>query len=153
MKLGAINFAIGTAVAFGVIDAQGRLLKPLYGDSWEIGDFQINTRSDKKSLWQALGSQGFDELSQWRDQDGFKHYGIRLGKFVSQMSLLFRPRTVGLSGGIIRHNWPRIREGFDEGFSTIGDYADILPKPDVAAQDSDYTALAGLSTLLTRCSF
>ena len=151
VKYGAINFALGTSVAFGVIDAKGRLQRPLYGDNWEIGDFQLDTRCKDKSLWYVLGKLGFNELSQWRDADGFEHFGARLGNFVSQMSLLFRPRTVGLSGGIITHNWHRIGRGFRKEYDeTMNKYVRILPKPAVIAQDDEHTALIGLATLFGR---
>ena len=150
VNFGAINFALGTSVAFGALDAGGRVLRSLSGDCWEIGDFMLNTSAKNKFLWHALGTAGLDELSRWTDDDGLSKYGSRLGNFVVQMSKIFRPRTVGLSGGIIKHNWGRIQEGFYEEFNRIKEFKKVTPTPQVIVRDdiADTAALIGLSTLI-----
>jgi len=147
-KFGAINIAIGTSVGFGAIDSKGSILRSLTGDSWDLGNFELNTRAEEKSLWHALGGEfGFKELCKWADEDGMKHFGYRLGGFAVQMAHLFRPRTVGLSGGVIKHHWNRIKPGFYDEFSRLDKFGEVLAKPSVIVLDHEEAALTGLATL------
>jgi hypothetical protein len=148
VRYGAINFACGTGVAFGVLDFNGNLLRSLSNDNWEIGDFQLHTKAREDALWYALGSHGFNELIQSRGvNDGAKHYGWRLGRAAAQMTLLFRPQTIGLSGSVITHNWSRIQAGFHEEFACLKEFEKITPTPRVIVLD-EHSALTGLSALL-----
>ena len=147
-QLGAINIALGTSVGFGAIDVNGNVMRSLSGDNWDLGDFKLHTRAADKSLWHALGGEfGLKELMEWSGSDGAKHYGYRLGAFAIQMAFVFRPKTIGLSGGVIKHYWKYIKPGFDDEFSILNQYSRVLSKPKVIALSYDEPALAGLATL------
>ncbi len=107
-RLGAINVSIGSAVGFGMLDVHGRPVRSASGTSWDIGDFQINTRATNKSAWWAVGSEGLRELENLYDgnqEKAFEHLGYRIGILLSQLAVIFRPNTIGLSGGIITKAW------------------------------------------------
>jgi glucokinase len=147
-KFGAIHFALGTGVAFGVIDKNGKIQRSLSDDNWEIGDFEIETSASNKAVWYALGSSGFNELRQRTDIDGVERFGTRIGMFAVQMALLFRPKTIGLSGGIIREYRSRIESGFWWEYNRrIDKFADLISKPTVIMLNDECAALTGLTTL------
>ena len=147
VEYGAFNLAIGSGVAFGVLDDNNNLLRSLSGDNWEIGDYKLNTRDEHKEVWYALGKDGFENLRNNPDFDGRKHFGHRLGSFVGQIALLFRPKTVGLSGGIIRHNWHYMEEGFLQEFNQLDKSAHIYTRPKLVIMHDEEAALSGLATL------
>ena len=117
-----------------------------------MSDVRLVTNAPDKEAWLLLGGRGFDEQIQRTDTDGGKYFGWRLGSFASQLALIFRPRTIGLSGGVIKHFWDRIESGFREELHTrLGHLGYILPMPEVAVSD-EYAALTGLSTLFGEMS-
>ncbi|MDR2445774.1 MAG: hypothetical protein LBD58_00555 [Treponema sp.] len=146
-KFGAIHLSIGSGVGFGVLDESGKVLRTLSGTNWEVGDFRLVTNAPDKEVWCLLGHAGFDEQIKRTDRDGGQYFGWRLGSFASQLALIFRPRTIGLSGGIVKHRWERVKGGFyDELHRRLGHLGHILPMPEVVALD-EYAALTGLSVL------
>ena len=148
VRFGAINFALGTSVGFGALDMKGDVLRSLSGDSWDLGNFKLITRAENKSLWHALGGNfGLKELTRATDLDGFRHYGWRLGSFVAQMAHIFRPGTIGLSGGVVKHHWKKIGSAFYEEYDQLDEYFEVLQKPTLVVQDFEESALTGLSTL------
>ncbi|MDR1620563.1 MAG: hypothetical protein LBS18_07880 [Clostridiales bacterium] len=147
IKLGAIHLSIGSAVGFGVLNGNGEVLRTLSGNNWEIGDVRLVTNAPDKEAWRLLGSAGFEEQIKRTDADGGKYFGWRLGSFAAQLSLIFRPRTIGLSGGVIHHRWRQIEGGFrEELHRRLGHLGHVLSMPEVVVLD-EYAALTGLSVL------
>jgi hypothetical protein len=147
---GAIHFALGTEVAFGVLDTDGQPLHALSGGNWEIGDFPLPVAEAEKGAWKLLGSIGFEAERGRTDCDGYASFGKRLGAFAAELAIVFRPRTVGFSGGIPRHNWNRIEPGFQEGFSRgLEGLRSPFPQPKVLVLPDEYPALTGLLTRQT----
>lgn len=148
VRFGAIHFAVGSGVGFGVLGENGEVLRSLSGDNWELNDVRLVTSAHEKEMWRLLGSDGFEEQKNRTDTDGYNYYGWRLGSFACQLSLIFRPRVIGLSGGIIHHCWGRIKGGFfDELDKRLGHLRHVMPKPDVIVLDDKYAALTGLTSL------
>jgi predicted NBD/HSP70 family sugar kinase len=147
VAFGAIHIALGTGVAFGVLDANGNVLRSLSDDNWEIGGFPLNTQP-AMDVWEALGGAGFAEAENREDDESAERFGMALGHFAAQMSMVFRPRTVGLSGGVVRNRWGRIAPGFWRTFDDVLDRAGhILPKPEVVVLEDENAALLGLATM------
>jgi hypothetical protein len=103
--------------------------------------------ASEEKVWRLLGSAHLDELQQRTDIDGCEHFGRMLGGFTAQLSLIFRPRTIGLSGGVVRHYWERLEAGFYERLSEyLNNEGQPLPMPAVIVPDVEEAALTGLST-------
>ncbi len=104
----AVNLSLGTAVGFGLLDWKGDLLHNCQGHNWEAGNWKCDTRADTKDLYSALGSSGLEILEDQfgRCPDAYIHYGRRLCHFLGRdLVPLFRPKIIGLSGGIVaRHH-------------------------------------------------
>jgi predicted NBD/HSP70 family sugar kinase len=149
VRFGAIHLAVGSGIAFGVIGENGKIIRSLSGDNWEIGDIRLITRASEKAVWRLLGARGFKEQQERTDVDGYEYYGWRLANLASQLAIVFRPRTIGLSGGIIRHHWKRIKGGFRYELGKRLDYlSHVMPTPELVVLDDDEdAALTGLSTL------
>jgi predicted NBD/HSP70 family sugar kinase len=149
VRFGAIHLAVGTGVGLGVIDENGKIMRSLSGDNWELSAVRLITRAPEKEVWRILGATGFREQQERTDVDGYEYYGWRLGSLACQLSLILRPRTIGLSGGIIRHHWYRIKGGFCcELDKQLGNLKHVMPVPELVVLDNDEdAALTGLSTL------
>jgi predicted NBD/HSP70 family sugar kinase len=148
IKFGAINFALGTGVGFGVLDVNGNILRSLSGDSFEIGCNQLVTRNPEKEAWILLGNEGLQEQRRKKDVNGYQYYGWRLGNFISQLALTFRPKTIGLSGGIVNLYWEHIKEGFHEELSNrLEPCKHFFTIPEVVISNYENSALVGLCTL------
>jgi predicted NBD/HSP70 family sugar kinase len=144
IKLGAVNIAIGTGVGFGVLDINGNAVRTLNGDNWDIGDMHIKTRAPNPWVWWCLGEAGIEELkSSMGKEKGLIHYGHRLGFFMTQIAIIFRPQTIGLSGGFITRYWQQIKNGVEAEFQPPSH----LPRPDILVQKDEEAALQGLVTL------
>ena len=97
----AICLSLGTSVGFGMTNDAGHVSRPRADLNWDIGAMRVRTRASSGDLWWALGSHGLAELQRdMGDAPGTHHYGIRLGGLIRDLSILFRPRTVILAGGI-----------------------------------------------------
>jgi len=148
VNFGAINIAVGTGVAFGVIDANGNMMRTLSGHNWELSSFALHTRAKDKAVWYALGgTKGFIEQKDRTDRDGLRHYGYRLGAFAVQMAHIFQPKTIGLSGGVIKHYWNAIKDGFIDELGVLNRHKNVMAKPNVIAMNYEETALTGLATI------
>ena len=117
VAFGAIHLALGSGVAFGVINEEGKVIKSLCGDNWDIGDYELKTRGEPNSVWYKLGAQGLRELEENLTENPYIHYGTRLGSFLRNMAVIFRPRTIGLSGGIITAHKDDIYKGIKSEFA------------------------------------
>ena len=151
VRFGAIHLALGTSVSFGVINEKKEIVKACNGENWDIGDYQLRTREAPYDVWYKLGTDGLSELEN-NDSlggDAYRHYGLRLGGLLRNLAVIFRPRTIGLSGGIISSHGDEILNGVrqewkDEGFSAPVKSAGIEFK----VLKRDTTVMEGLTTLL-----
>ena len=109
----AVNLSLGTAVGFGLLDCKGDLLHTCQGHNWEVGNWQCDTRENTKDLYSALGSPGLSSLEeQHGSPNAYIYYGQRLCHFLGRdLVPLFRPKIIGLSGGIIAGHFQEIEEG------------------------------------------
>jgi integrase len=55
---------------------------------------KLHTSATDPATWSALGERGLDELRRDRGEEYLQRYGYRLGAFVVQICVIFRPRTV-----------------------------------------------------------
>lgn len=148
-RLGAINVSIGSAVGFGVLDIHGNPIRPASGTNWDIGEFRINTRTDNQSIWWAIGANGLRELEEGlffgKQSEAYNHFGYRVAILLSQLAVIFRPNTIGLSGGIISNGWSAMKETVRKNF--------IYPPeldPQIIKSNFEEAGIAGLFTLLER---
>lgn len=121
VKFGAIHLAFGTSVSLGVINERKEIVRTCGGENWDVGNFRIRTARTLKTpekayeVWYELGSAGLKELEQTREiPDPYRHFGNRLGNFLIDLAVVFRPKTIGLSGGIIMSQGQAILEGVKE---------------------------------------
>jgi predicted NBD/HSP70 family sugar kinase len=147
MEFGALCLAMGTSVALGAIDGRGRIMRTLSGENWDVGELWLKTRATDPHVWWALGSHGLAELTTGMGPKGYEHFGHRLGFFLSQLSIMFRPATMALAGGIVSAHFDEM-----EGAIRAGMQANIhnIPVPKIVALKEEETALVGLVNLLTR---
>ena len=144
IELGAINIAVGTAVGFGVIGENGQLLRSLSGDNFDVSHMFIRIEDRDSDVWWACGSHGYTDLVQkLGEEEGTKQFGCRLGVLASQLATIFRPRTVGFSGGFIAHNWKKVEPMIRNEFKVP-----ILTSTSLIAQIDTAAALIGLATFL-----
>lgn len=145
LKLGAISVALGTSLAFGVLDKAGQLLRPLNGENWDLGDFRLHTSAPDEAAWWALGAAGLRELKEKRPADALERFGYRLGGFLNQLTVIFRPRTIGLSGGHITGHWPAMRKFVAEEMNRLPAH---LAGPMIRPAQAPEAALEGLAVML-----
>ena len=117
----AINLSLGTSVGFGILDSTGDLLHTCHGHNWEVSNWLCDTRAGNKMLYWALGSNGLLALEkQHGSPKAFIYYGERLCHFLGHDLALnlgrnpasnFRPKVIGLSGGIVVAHYNDIEEG------------------------------------------
>lgn len=143
VRFGAIHVAIGTSLAFGVIDHTKTVLRSCSGENWDVGDFELRTREKPYEVWYKLGSAGLKELEEKMGADAYLHFGWRLGSFLRNMAVIFRPKTIGLSGGIMASHAPQIMQGIREEFKEPV----FSEKIDFVVLNSPLTAMEGLTTL------
>ena len=144
VKFGAIHLAFGTSVAFGVLDENKKVIRTCGGENWDIGDFCLKTSASMPEAYFALGSAGLRELESKLGSGAYRQFGYRIGGLLNQLATIFRPRTIGLSGGIIVAHANELRPSILEEFhNPVGLDVKILLLP-----EKD-TVMKGLSTLLS----
>lgn len=111
VELGAVSLSLGTSVGMGLLDPDGRVIRPCSGENWDIGDVQLkNTSAADPSVWWALGSQGLADLEKkYGTSAGRQRFGFRLGSYIVQLCSTFQPKTVVLSGGIAVSAWEEMK--------------------------------------------
>lgn len=147
IQFGAIHLAFGTSVSFCVIDQNKKIVRPCNGENWDIGDMKMITSNEGgNDVWNALGGEyGLAELEKKVDpKDPYHHYGCRVGNLLSNLAVIFRPRTIGLSGGIISAHMSEIRSGIDECYEN----PPYMEKPQFAYFPNENSVMKGLTTLL-----
>jgi len=65
-----------------------------------------------------------------------------------RISQIFRPRTVGLSGGVFTYNWKNMKSRSNKELARLKACEVILPFPDIIALASERASIGGLGTLL-----
>ena len=141
IELGAINFSLGTSVGFGALNEMGQVVRSLSGENWDVGDLQVDAQVSMPYAWYALGQNGLKELLRTYGDRGYEVYGSCLGRFASQLAVIFRPKTIGFSGGITVNNWSRIEKTVNNEFTEP-----VNSSVRLIAQKDNEAALAGLST-------
>ncbi len=99
-----ITLSLGTSVGFAINDHHNRIIRPADGFNFDIGAISIPTKASCKQLWWALGSGGLSELTKnMGEREGIRQYGYRLGAYLVSLCSIFRPKSIVLSGGIIKN--------------------------------------------------
>lgn len=145
IELGAINIAIGTSVGFGIISEMGQVIRTLSGQNFDIGDLWLRTHASDAHAWWALGESGLEELERTFGDDAYKHLGASLGYFATQLAIIFRPKTIGFSGGIASRYWNKIETAIKAEFNPP-----ILSPTQIVGQKDAEPALVGLSMLFRK---
>ncbi len=144
VRLGAIHLAFGTSVSFGVINSRGQIIRTCNGENWDIGDYILRTREKPYEVYYKLGAQGLRELEENLGNDPYYHFGLRAGGLLTNLAVIFRPRSIGLSGGIISSHGNRILDGIKDEFRQP-----VYSEPiEFVLLDSQKTVMEGLTTLL-----
>ncbi|MCR4646376.1 MAG: hypothetical protein K5695_13380 [Oscillospiraceae bacterium] len=144
VRFGAIHLAFGTSVAFGVINEKKEVIQTVRGENWDIGCILLNTRASEKDVWWALGSNGLAELENTPGVDPYLHFGCRMGTLLNQLAVIFRPYTIGISGGIITAHAREIEQGVREELRE----PPFSEKPEIRFLPGQDTVMQGLTTLL-----
>ncbi|MFT4189838.1 MAG: ROK family protein [Aeromicrobium sp.] len=145
---GLVAISLGTSVGLGVLDAGGRPLRPCSGENWDVGDWRLDTRASEREVWWALGSQGLAEVERSMGEDaGRAQYGYRLGGWIATLGVVFRPRTVVLSGGIARAHWNRFAPALHEELAAQTPEA---ARPQVVASPFEEAGLVGAAVAFAR---
>ena len=145
VRFGAIHLAFGTSVSFGVINEKKQIVRTCSGENWDLGDFELRTREAPYEVWYKLGSKGLQELEgNHKIDDPYVHFGWRLGNFLRNLAVIFRPRTIGLSGGIISSYKSSILKGVRDEFRDPV----FSEKIDIVVLSGQSSVMEGLTTLL-----
>ena len=149
VRLGAIHLALGTSVSFGVINEKREIVRTCGGENWDIGNLRIRTREAPYTVWDKLGSSGLAELERNRAiPDPYLYFGNRLGSLLIDLSEIFRPRTIGLSGGIIRGHGARIEEGIRQEWQAQDFKGPVAGEPiDIVRTERPETLFRALAAL------
>ena len=150
----AVNFALGTGVAFGILDQKGKLLHSCRGYNWEVGNWQCDSRAPNKDLWWALGSNGLSDLEDRLGRpQAYRTFGARLCYFLGHNFVpVFRPKVIGLSGGIVTGHISDIKAGFEDECNARGFRGEWGSLRDIVINwswDEDFVML-GLEKLIKR---
>ncbi len=144
VRLGAVHLAFGTSVSFGVINSKREIVRTCNGENWDIGDYMLRTREKPYEVWYKLGTDGLRELEDNLPDDPYYHFGLRAGGLLTNLAVIFRPRTIGISGGIISSHGGRILDGIRDEVRTP-----VHSEPiEFVMLDGEETVMEGLATLL-----
>jgi len=117
----------------------------------DIGSLYLKSRATDPHIWWALGSNGLNDCitSDGGEEKGCRHFGFRLGYLLSQLTVMFRPATVGLTGGIIHKYWRYMAESVRNELTTdIRNDSPNISVPKVMVLKEAESALTGLINLL-----
>ena len=144
VRFGAIHLAFGTSVSFGVINEKRQIVHACNGLNWDLGDVQLeyDSKEEWNAVWNKLGRQGYESLCNEVSDPDYE-FGLRVGIFLRNLAAIFRPRTIGLSGGRVAAAPAEIMRGIRERY----DDPVCLEKVDFLIL-SEKSAMEGLSTLI-----
>lgn len=146
VEFGAVSISLGTSVGVGIIDADRHVVRPLTGENWELGHWPLHTQASNRSVWWALGSPGLAELETRRgDRAGKKHFGYRLGAFITQLTGVFQMRSVVLSGGLAQSCWPYMRPAL---LAELSNLSSDFGRPEIILSPHAEAALVGVAHAL-----
>lgn len=148
VELGAISLSLGTSLGMGVLDPEGRVIRPCSGENWDIGDVQLTgTSAADPSVWWALGSHGLADLEKKSGTSAAQsQFGYRLGSYIVQLCSVFQPRTVVLSGGIAHSAWQEMKAPISSELERVPAH---FPTPDVRLSPFKESALVGVAFAIT----
>lgn len=108
-----VNLAIGTGVGFGVVRPDGNIEHDANGHNYEVWNWKYND----KGVGPAIGTDGLKKLEEKYDggPEAFRYFGGRICRVLATAIVpKFKPKIVGLSGGVIANHSFCIREGMEE---------------------------------------
>ena len=152
VELGALSISLGASIGFGALDANGTLFRPLSGNNWEIGhitipDSPFDEFDYSSKAGYLLGSNGFEALKIKFGDKAYEVYGCFLGKFVANLCIIFQPRTVFFTGGMVRYDWNKISSFVKRAISLEKEH--LSPPKIVASKEFD-SALSGLANAVKK---
>lgn len=110
--------AAGTSVGIAVADSDGRIVQARAGYPLQFGAVRLGSDSVRDVFRSALGKPGLMELEVRRGKaEGVKRFGSRTGDALARYAVVFSPRTVVLSGGLIEHHWDAMEAPLRKAFS------------------------------------
>jgi predicted NBD/HSP70 family sugar kinase len=95
-----IQLVLGSGLGFSVLDHKCQFLRPQHG-SLDIGQFRARSNLSNDAVWYALSSRGLRELEAKHPQESDTIYAGLVSEFVVGTIVMFQPKTVVLSGGIV----------------------------------------------------
>jgi len=115
--------AAGTSVGIAVSDSEGRIMRARSGYPLQFGAVRLGCNSVRDVFRSGLGRPGLVELQLRKGKvKGTRQFGQRMGDTLARYAVVFSPRTVVLSGGLIAHNWDLMSR------ELLSAYARGLPK-------------------------
>ena len=141
IRFGAICLSFGTSVGFGMIDSNKKIVRSLSGENWDIGGMRLRTSCSTKEAWYALGSSGLKELEHSIGTNAYPRFGYRLGAFLGDLTEIFHPLTIALTGGIIQKHWAAMQ---NNALQEMKSHVYTVEAPGIVALQEKETALVGL---------
>ena len=144
--LGAISISLGTSFGFGVLDKNGKLVRTLSGDNWELGHFIISESpltgfEYSSKVGYLFGNNGLTALKQKYGDSAYKLYGELLGGFLLKLTVIFQPNTIFLTGGITKHYGKKFIPFVDD---ILSNRCKFVNKPIIITSNDFDSALTGL---------
>ena len=113
-----MSISLGTSLGFALADNKGNIVRTLSDINFDIGAMTIPTKSSCNEVWWALGTEGLGDLQKKLGEiEGVKHYGFRLGSFIVNLCIIFRPKIVLISGGIAEKWWDTLQKSMFSDFN------------------------------------
>jgi ROK family len=95
-----LQFALGSGFGIAVLDADYRFVRPQHG-SFDVGRFKVGCDLSKSEVWYALSGKGLAELETRDSGRASESYARLLAEFAVGMIVMFQPKTLAFSGGIV----------------------------------------------------
>lgn len=148
IRFGAIAVSLGTSVGVGIVGADRKLLKPCSGENWDFGEWKLHTSAANPDLWWALGAKGLHDLeADHGPEQGARQFGFRLGAFLAQLTCIFQPKTIVLSGGIPNTRWNDMKGPTRQELEQIPEH---FEHPQLVRSPFPQAGLVGAASLVTQ---